>query len=522
MAGHQYAIHVTASFFGQSVEERLMGRGEAVVLDKDGPLNIPIPKGWPYVARLDWVGEGNVRVVDGMDRQYLATKDKHVEIAAGPLSVKIQVVRQFRLRRLPFFATALSTMAGLFIIGQLIMSLGLVSGQGVQSCEVYCGTWLGHYSQKESREWSAVPLSITDRLCQCPTPAGENGNPGSGADHTLMAEYLERILKNDLDGHDDGVLVKKQRPTGDRKNNSVYMPAGDKGPAKQMGGAAETALTPQRDYSDPDTAPKKKKPDPLLASEDLGTPVQIPGLSDDMVADSEGEDEGKLEEKAPSAEEEEGWGVRDWYDAEDQVRDDMEVEAMTRLAKRILKINPNDPDALSILSYYQYLSEDYDDAIETYDKFISVLPEDPAGYNNKALIYKRQKKYDEEERLYRVALDLQPGDATALNNLAVNLGHQGRFDEALEMMKELEVKTPDDPYADLHRAKIYAEAQNEALAYVYLEKALDGMQRLDTLHHIEFRQDIRLDPSFKTLRRQQRFKSLMWRYYGTDAPNEEP
>jgi tetratricopeptide (TPR) repeat protein len=170
------------------------------------------------------------------------------------------------------------------------------------------------------------------------------------------------------------------------------------------------------------------------------------------------------------------------------------------------------------LSYYQYLSEDYDDAKETYDKYISVLPEDPAGYNNKALIYKRLKQYDEEERLYRVALSMSEDDTTALNNLAVNLGHQGRFDEAHEIMKDLEVRTPDDPYADLHRAKIYAEAQNEAMAYSYLEKALEGMKVLDTLHHIEFRQDIRLDPSFSKLRGQRRFKALMWRYYGTDAP----
>ena len=102
----------------------------------------------------------------------------------------------------------------------------------------------------------------------------------------------------------------------------------------------------------------------------------------------------------------------------------------------------------------------------------------------------------------------------------MNLGHQGRFDEALAIMKELEVRTPDDPYADLHRAKIYAEAQNEALAYVYLEKALQGMKSLDTLHHIEFRQDIRLDPSLERLRKQPRFRSLMWRFYGTDAPVE--
>jgi regulator of sirC expression with transglutaminase-like and TPR domain len=493
-----------------------MGRGEAVVIGEEGPVAVPVPEGWPYVARIDWIKPGQARVVDGADRQYLLTATEPVEIHSDPIRLKIEVVHQFRLRRLPMLATAMSSLAGLFIIGQLILSLGLVTGQGVQSCEVYCGTWLGHYSQIGDRGAWQTPLSISDRICQCPTPEMA-GNAGGAAAQNLVAEYLDRLLKNDLDGHDDGVIVRKERPTGYRANESFFMPAGDKGPATKMGGASETALRPDRTYSDPETAPESHKSQEMLSNEEVGTPVNLPGQDDELVSDAEDPKDGEGEPLKPAAEEEEGWGVRDWYDAEDQVRDEMEIEAMTRLAKRILKINPNDPEALSILSYYQYLSEDYDAAGATYDTYIATLPNDPAGYNNKALIYKRQKNYAAEERLYRVALELQPDDPTALNNLAVNLGHQGRIEEALAIMKGLETATPDDPYADLHRAKIYAEAQQEAEAYVHLERALDGMKRLDTLHHIEFRQDIRLDPSFKTLRKQPRFRTLMWRYYGTDA-----
>ena len=361
MPTHHYAIHLTATFFGQTVEERLMGRGESVELGEDGPVAIPIPKDWPYVAKIDWVRPGQARVVDGEGRQFIATMQSAVEIDKGPLVVRIEVAQQFRLRRVPYLASAISSLAGLVIIGQLILSLGLVTGQGVQSCEVYCGTWLGHYSQKSNRGAWETPLFFTDRLCQCPGPpigqAGENG----AAANDLVAEYLERLLKNDLDGHEDGMIVRKERPTGDRKNESFYLPAGDKGPADEMGGASETALRPERNHSDPEMSPESsKKKSELLANEDMGTPVDLPGVEDDAQADAETEDaeDGELEMVEPAAEEEEGWGVRDWYDAEDKVRDEMEIEAMTRLAKRILKINPNDPEALSILSYYQYLSED--------------------------------------------------------------------------------------------------------------------------------------------------------------------
>ena len=174
-----------------------------------------------------------------------------------------------------------------------------------------------------------------------------------------------------------------------------------------------------------------------------------------------------------------------------------------------------------MLSYYQYLAEDYEAAEETYDKYIELAPESSAGYNNKALIYKRRGEYDKEEGLYRVALALSPDDPVALNNLGVNLAHQGRYDEALAVMEKLP-GSPEDPYADLHRSKIYAEMGDADKALEYLERALEGMAELDTLHHIEFRQDIRLDPSFASLRQDPRFHAILVRYYGEDAPSLEP
>ena len=210
--------------------------------------------------------------------------------------------------------------------------------------------------------------------------------------------------------------------------------------------------------------------------------------------------------------------MRDWYDQDDARRDAIRIEAMQTLANRILRIDPNDPEALSMLAYYQYLNEDLEGAVETYDRLIDQDPEGAAGYNNKALIFKRRGQYEEEERLYRVALTLQPNDTTAMNNLAVNLAHQGRHEEALEIMETLEVMDPGEPYADLHRAKIHADRGDDERALFYLEKALQGMADLDTLHHIEFRQDIRVDTSFKALRKTTRFRSILWRYYGDDSP----
>lgn len=43
------------------------------------------------------------------------------------------------------------------------------------------------------------------------------------------------------------------------------------------------------------------------------------------------------------------------------------------------------------------------------------------------------------------------------------------------------------------------------------------MRKLDTLHNIEYQQDIRVDPAFAALREEQRFRNLLLRFYG-DKP----
>ena len=54
-------------------------------------------------------------------------------------------------------------------------------------------------------------------------------------------------------------------------------------------------------------------------------------------------------------------------------------------------------------------------------------------------------------------------------------------------------------------------------AYRFLKQALDGAGTMDTMHHIEFRQDIRLDPAFTQLRTEARFRRLLEDAYGDDA-----
>jgi tetratricopeptide (TPR) repeat protein len=510
------AVHVSARFFEDVVEETFAPTGRPLVLGGEGEMGLPVPPGAAYLARVTWRGPVSA-VVEGVDgRAHLLEADNVVLIEEGPVRLEIRLAHRFALRRMPYLASVLTTLSGIaLLVVPLVGVLGLFPAQIQASNVAWCASWLGTSLPPES-------LPIVADLMQ---PCRQNRSAGAGGEIAAsdrVAEYLERILRNDLDGADQGVIAKGDRQHGEREQGEFYLPAGDVGPANRMGGASEVALRPERSAGRPRPAeePEPEPEVPPLASEQ-GTPVVLPEpIPEPEVAEVEAPEVPSDEPEAPTdrVEDREGWGVRDWYDQAQLDEDRERVEMMTELAEQALRIDPNDPQALTMLAFYQYLSEDYQASHRTYDKFIERFPEASMGYNNKALVYKRQKRWADEEALYRIALAMDGDETTTLNNLAVNLGHQKRFDEALAIMDDLALRDPDEPYAHLHRAKIHAEMGNDDEALRYLELALEGMARLGTMHSIEFRQDIRLDPSFDKLRTTARFKALLWQYYGDDAP----
>jgi len=519
------AVQVSCAFFDQVVEDTIAPSGRTVVLGGTDTLAIPRPAGLPYLARLTWKSENTVVVEDGHGQAHTLRREGVVTIQEGPIRLECRLVRRFRLRRLASTSAMVSTVLSALLLTILIGGMSLAPMQWGAVNETWCKTWVGQVAPPES-----LPIA-RELFSACWDQQPQADDNGRGLPTDRVAEYMERILRKDFEGDDkNGALTKGDRQYGEREDDNYYLPAGDKGDLSRMGGAQKDGLRPIRTETRLQDEPKPKKkrqPRDLLASED-GTPVELPNQpkpDDDALADADDESEELIEEEPEEQierqEDRTGWGIKDWYDQREQEMDQLRIDAMKRVANRILRIDPDDPEALGMLAYYQYLDEDYEGAESTYDRYIELYPEDPAGYNNKALIYKRQGDYEREERLYNISLALNPGDVTALNNLAVNMAHQQRFGEATSIMEQLETLDPGEPYADLHRAKIFAEMGEDDKALEYLEKALQGMEKLGTLHHMEFRQDIRLDPSLERLRKTDAFRSILWKYYGEDTPLPE-
>lgn len=339
-------------------------------------------------------------------------------------------------------------------------------------------------------------------------------------------ELIARLLQHDYEGEESGYAEEVQRPDFAERAGDVYLPSGNKGPLdRDRGGEKQGPVVVRSDPTDEEAEPA---PAPLPDSPEAMDTPETATETETAAADAPPEptapeDPQPAKQRVPKVAPADpverfiGWGFRDWMDRGAAKEIDPDLERTLSVARVRLKIDPDDQYAINIVGYYAYLANEMDLAQAMYQKYVALYPEDPAGYNNLALTYKRQGEYAQEEALYRQALEIDPMDDHVLNNLAVNLAHQGRSEEALEIMDELEQLTPDDPYADLHRAKIFATMGKRDKAYKYLKKALEGTQLLDTLHHIEFRQDIRIDPAFRTLRHEQKFQEMMQRFYGDDA-----
>jgi hypothetical protein len=579
----EHVLHVLARYNGRTVDERYVPVGRPLRIGSDGDrdarahaadtVQVPVPDGGQYVARVLWrAGVCLVQDQAGTVREVRSTspvgfEDRGVSVTltlARPRSLPVMDPPSLGVGAAWAVVVLLSTvgssqsawLADNFCSGALVVlpRVPEVGGPLLWLTLPAAGVVIAVVSLVVASSWRTVVPALLAPLLGLLLPVAWTvsgatwrtgpellgrelqvclpDEPPAGADPTagFTAEYLARLLRKDYAGEEDGHLAPEERPQADKvaedDADHYFMPAGSVGPATKMGGAAEKSLrpvrtvvveaepvTPRRRRSNPETVPQAgDTPTPT-------TPEEQPGLDDATVdgADEEQPDEGN----EPPSEETEGWGIPGWYDEQERAAEKLEIDIVLRMAKRRLAIDPDDVGALGILSYYQYLAQDYKSALRTYDKMLQLDPEDAAAYNNKALVYKRMEQWKKEEGLYRQSLAIDPGDTTALNNLAVNLSHQGRYDEALAVMKGLETSDPDDPYADLHRAKIHAQMGHDEEAYRYLELALKGMAALDTLHHIEFRQDIRIDPSFANLRGTARFKAVLTKYYGKDSPLTE-
>jgi Tfp pilus assembly protein PilF len=475
----------------------------------------PLPAGWPFLFSGRWLG-GQWQITTGDGQVRHLASDMRANLTIGDVRIVLSTVPRMLLQRTTPIAWGAST---LWLV--IVVALQNTADQANVLWEQRC-PWFGGVVD-------AVPVPEAYELAKaqlrgflCPVVMADAGAGG------IDAEYIARLLRHDYDGAEHAEPDRKPPPEGVEKAGELpYLPAGTFGPTDEMGGSADSRGEVVRSTSGAaGAAPKRQEKQPLAIPGDGRTEVVLPKPGQDQgdtvgPVDGDATAEAEEAEEAPS-EEKEGWGFRDWRDLVPDRKDRVEIREEQQGARERLRIDPKDFEAMQTLAYYQYLEGDFDGAGATYDEMIERFPDSGAVINNKALIYKRLGQYGKEEGMYRLALALDPSDPTPMVNLALNLAHQGKFDDALRWMDRADRLDKTDPYHELHRAKIFAAKGDRAAALQWLDLALQRSQALDILHHIEFRQDIRVDPAFAELRRDAEFRAILKKFYGDDSPVKEP
>jgi tetratricopeptide (TPR) repeat protein len=106
------------------------------------------------------------------------------------------------------------------------------------------------------------------------------------------------------------------------------------------------------------------------------------------------------------------------------------------LSQELASKYPDDERAHFLLGNGYFGQQDYEKAIEEYQKSIAINPEFSGAYNSLGYAYRPLKKYDQAEKAFKKYIELIPKDPNPYDSYAELLMKTGRFDESIQQYKK--------------------------------------------------------------------------------------
>jgi len=122
---------------------------------------------------------------------------------------------------------------------------------------------------------------------------------------------------------------------------------------------------------------------------------------------------------------------------------DEKLEDASEVFEQVLRINPDNVDALLKLGYARFHLDDYSDALRVYDKILDIDVTNAEAWNLKSLVHYEQKQFAKALDSAEKAIESEPTFGMAWYNRACFLSLLNQVPESLEALKrsiEIDVK----------------------------------------------------------------------------------
>ncbi len=164
---------------------------------------------------------------------------------------------------------------------------------------------------------------------------------------------------------------------------------------------------------------------------------------------------------------------------------DEKLEDASQIFEQVLRIDPDNVDALLKLGYARFHLEDYGDALRVYDKILDIDVTNAEAWNLKSLVHYEQKQYAKALDSVEKAVESEPTFGMAWYNRACFLSLINQVPESLEALKraiEIDVKNARKAVKDIDFVNVrIEEGFKRIIEVVVLESIRQGYHTIGSI-----------------------------------------
>jgi len=164
---------------------------------------------------------------------------------------------------------------------------------------------------------------------------------------------------------------------------------------------------------------------------------------------------------------------------------DEKLEDASHVFEMVLRINPNDVDALLKLGYSRFHLEDYTESMRAYDKVLDIDVTNADAWNLKSLVYYERKTYAKALDCVDKAIDSDPTFGMAWYNRSCYLSLENQIPESLDALVrsiEIDVKNAKRAVKDKDFMNVrFEEGFKRIVEVVVIESLRQGYHTLGAI-----------------------------------------